>query len=115
MSKQLYKVTKIVYRRPFDYRNLTAHGDYEVYKKRVDYRTAKGAVTLAFKYAAEQNAAAARMNAQRSDSNPWKYEVQVEVCDLPDFSPACYCDEHGVQPMLNVPGLTTELTCLECI
>jgi hypothetical protein len=107
---KLYKVTKIQYRRDFNYRTNTASGEWKVFKKRVDYRANKGAVTLACKFAEEQNAAA--------DSNPnlsYRYEVQIEVSDLPEFQPATFCALHGVQPMLNVPGLTTELTCVECI
>jgi hypothetical protein len=115
-NRQLYKVTKITLRKPFDYRTNTVTSDkYEVVKTRVDYRTSKGAVTLAFKHAQSVNEHADRMERTVPNSNPYRADVEVEVCDLPDFKPACFCPEHGVQPMFNVPGLTTELTCVECI
>jgi hypothetical protein len=109
--KQLYKVTKIQYRRTWDNETRSYTGEYQVYRKRTDYRTNKGAVTLAFRYAEQENDIAQR----RGLADPWKYEVQVEVTDLPDFKPAVYCDKHGVQPAFNVPGLTSELTCVDCI
>lgn len=115
-GRKLYKVTKIQYRQDFDYKTMTASGEYKVHKKRVDYRTAKGAVTLACKHAQQENEHAERMNKERPGSSPWKYEVQIEICDLPEFGPAIFCDKHGVQPMYNVPGLTGgKYLCFECI
>lgn len=114
MNNKLYKITKIQYERDYDIRTGTS-GDYKETHRRVDYRTHKGAVTLSFVNAKVNNAHADRMEKANPDCRPRRYKVEVEVCDLPEFQPACYCDEHGVQVMLNVPGLTTELTCVECI
>lgn len=114
-AKKLYKVTKTKYRKKYDIRTGTYLDEYEVVRKVTDYRINKGAATNACKYAVRENETAERMNAARPNSYPYKYEVQVEICDLPDFQPATYCEKHGVQPMFNVPGLTIELTCVECI
>jgi hypothetical protein len=114
-GKQLYKVTKIRHRMIYDVRTGRYTGDYEVERKQVDYRINKGAVTIACKYAVRENQLADKMNETRPGSNIYKYEIQVEVCDLPEFKPATFCEEHGVQPLLTVPGLANEPTCLECI
>lgn len=112
---QLYKITKTQYEREYDIRT-GAYGDYRETSRRVDYRTNKGAVTLSFKNAEQCNAHADRMQKANRDCNPRRYKVEVEVCDLPEFQPACICEKHGVQPMFNVPGLTGgEYVCLECI
>lgn len=111
----LFKVTKIQYKQDYDRETKRYSGEYKVYRKRIDYRTSKGAVTQALQYAEDGNRSAERRNAHRPGSDPWKYEVQVEVADSPDFNPAVRCDKHGWQPAFNVPGLTSELTCADCI
>lgn len=111
----LYKVTKIRYRQDYDHEARCYSGEYKVDKKQTDYRTNKSAVTLAYKYAEDANLSAERRNKQRPGSDPWKYEVQVEIADSPDFKSAVHCDKHGWQPAFNVPGLTSELTCVDCI
>ena len=115
MRNMLFKVTKIQYRQDYDRETNRYSGEYKLYRKRTDYRANKGAVTLAVKYAEDANFSAERRNAHRPGSDPWKYEVQVEVADSPDFKPAVHCDKHGWQLALNVPGLTSELTCVDCI
>lgn len=106
----LYKVTKI---------RLRYDKDKETYvedRRKVDYRAHKGAVTLAFKYANEQNAAAERFAEKYPRSYGYtRYKVEVEVAELPVFKPAGWCEKHGVQEFFNVPGLTTEPTCMMCI
>ena len=108
-TKTLYKITKIRYHIPYQ------ETEYRVDKKQTIYTTNKGAVTLACKHAVRETEAAERFEAQFRRPRSYKYEVQVEIGELPETKPATYCEKHGVQPMLNVPGLTTELTCLECI
>lgn len=105
----LYKVTKIRYRIPY------RETEYKVDKKSTTYTTNKSAVTLAFKHA-EQEAAHAERHEQQTGRKPsYKYEVQVEIGELPETKPAVHCDKHGWQLALNVPGLTSELTCINCI
>lgn len=107
---ELYKVTKIRYRIPYQ------DTEYKVDREHVDYRTNKTAVILAVKSAQQNNDWADRFERDHPGYKAqYRYEVKVEVCDLPEFGPATFCEKHGVQPMFNVPGLTSELTCVECI
>lgn len=105
----LFKVTKIRYRIPYN------ETEYVVDKKSTTYTTNKGAVTLACKHAREENFLAERYEQQTGRKHTYKYEVQIEVGDLPETKPAVYCEKHGVQPAFNVPGLTSGLTCVDCI
>lgn len=108
--KTLYKITKTRYHIPYQ------ETEYRVDRTQVVYNTNKNAPTLAFKYAQSMNEHADLYEQRHPDrKSTYRYDVKVEVCDLPEFTPATYCSKHGVQPMLNVPGLTSELTCVECI
>ena len=115
MKPLLYKITKIQYEREYDHRTY-AYGDYRETHRRVDYRTHKGAVTLSIKSAEQANAHADRIEETYPGKHSMRrYKVEVEACDLPDFHPVTFCEKHGMQIMLEVPGLTSEPTCLECI
>ena len=100
-KNKLYRVTKTKWRKPYDWKTRTYGEEWIVESRHIDLRTNPAHVKLA-------------LNSQYEHKYS-RYEVTFEVADLPEFMPAMFCPEHGMQVMLKVPGIANDLTCIECI
>lgn len=69
----LYRVTKIKYRRDYDWKTSTYTDNFREISRRVDYRTRKCDVTAAMNYA------------KKYSDKYYKYEVVAEIAVMPTF------------------------------